>query len=147
MYTTLMTAYGIGEGIDFKFGGQVANTLQAHRVIQHFQEVKGPDTANKIVESLYRQYFEEEQHPSSRETLLRAAIKAGIDEKEANEFLDDESEGLMDVKMLIREQAGNGIDSVPYIVIEGRRRDFTLVGAKEVKEYVSALEQVIKESK
>jgi len=48
--------------------------------------------------------------------------------------------------MLIREQAGNGIDAVPYIVIEGKRRDFTLQGAKEVPEYVKALEQVIKES-
>ena len=48
--------------------------------------------------------------------------------------------------MLIREQAGNGIDAVPYVVIEGKRRDFTFQGAKEVSEYVKALEQVIKES-
>ncbi len=48
--------------------------------------------------------------------------------------------------MLIREQAGNGIDSVPYVVVEGKRRDFTLQGAKEVEEYVKALEQVVKES-
>ena len=47
--------------------------------------------------------------------------------------------------MLIREQAGNGIDSVPYVVIEGKRRDFTLEGAKEVEEYVKALENVAKE--
>lgn len=48
--------------------------------------------------------------------------------------------------MLIREQAGNGIDSVPYVVVEGRRRDFTLEGAKEVVEYLKTLEQVAKES-
>lgn len=109
MYTTLMSAYGIGEGIDFKYGGQVANTLQAHRVIQHYQEEKGPETANKIVDGLYKQYFEEEKHPSSHETLLRAVTEAGIDEQEAKSFIEDEYEGLMDVKMLIREQAGNGV--------------------------------------
>ncbi len=49
--------------------------------------------------------------------------------------------------MLIREQAGNGIDSVPYVVIEGKRRDITLVGAKEVDEYVKEFEKVAKESK
>ena len=49
--------------------------------------------------------------------------------------------------MLIREQAGNGVDTVPYIVIEGKRRDLTLVGAKEVDEYVKALEQVAREAK
>lgn len=60
--------------------------------------------------------------------------------------MQDESEGLMEVKMLIREQAGNGVDAVPYIVVEGRRRDLTLEGAREVDEYVKTLEKVIKES-
>jgi hypothetical protein len=49
MYTTLMSAYGVSAGIDYKFGGKVANTLQAHRVIQHFQEEKGPVTADRII--------------------------------------------------------------------------------------------------
>jgi len=146
MYTTLMTAYGIGEGINFKFGGIVANTLQAHRVIQHYQEEKGPETANKIVDSLYKQYFEDEKHPSSPETLLKATTDAGIAEVDAKPFIEAEEEGLMDVKMLIREQAGNAVDSVPYVVIEGKRRDFTLIGAKEVEEYVKTLKQCIKES-
>ena len=44
-----------------------------------------------------------------------------------------------------REQAGNGVGSVLYVVFEGKRRDFTLVGAKEVGEYVKTLEQVSKE--
>lgn len=146
MYTTLMSAYGATEGIEYKFGGTVANTLQAHRVVQHYQETKGSETADKLVNSLYRQYFEEEKHPSSYETLLQAATEAGIPESDAKSFIEDEDEGMMEVKMLIREQAGNGIDSVPYIVIEGKRRDLTLVGCKEVEEYVKALNQVIKES-
>ena len=49
--------------------------------------------------------------------------------------------------MLVREQAGNGVDSVPYIMFEGKRRDLTLVGAKEVEEYVKALETISRESK
>lgn len=141
-----MTAYGIGEGIDYKFTGTVANTLQAHRVIQHFQESSGAETSDKIVTSLYRQYFEEEQHPSSHATLLKAVTEAGIPESEAKKVIEDEDEGLMETKMLIREQAGNAIDSVPYIVIEGKRRDVTLQGCRDVAEYVKALEQVIKES-
>jgi predicted DsbA family dithiol-disulfide isomerase len=52
MYTTLMTAYGVSSGIDFKFGGTVANTLDAHRVIQHYQEEKGPETADNIINGL-----------------------------------------------------------------------------------------------
>jgi predicted DsbA family dithiol-disulfide isomerase len=72
MYTTLMSAYGASAGINYKFGGTVANTLQAHRMIQYFQEEKGPEVADKLVNSLYHQYFEEEKHPSSESTLLEA---------------------------------------------------------------------------
>jgi predicted DsbA family dithiol-disulfide isomerase len=147
MYTTLMSAYGASCGIDFKFGGTVANTLDAHRLIQHYQEEKGYETADKIVNSLYSQYFENEQHPSTEDTLLKAASAAGVDEGEAKALIEDEYEGLNDVKALIREQAGNGVDSVPTIMIEGKRRDITLVGAKEVEEYLKSLEQIAKESK
>lgn len=146
MYEHLMGGYGKAEDINFKFGGIVANTLPAHRMIQHYQETKGPETADKIIRSLYSQYFEGEQHPSSTETLLTAAKEAGIEEADVKKFLEDEDEGLADVKMMIREQAGNGIDSVPYIVFEGKRRDITLEGAREVDEYVKTLNKIIKES-
>jgi hypothetical protein len=52
----------------------------------------------------------------------------------------------MDVKMLIREQAGNGVDSVPYVVIEGKRRDITVVGAQEIGDYLKELVKVARES-
>ncbi|MCJ1390576.1 hypothetical protein MMC18_003436 [Xylographa bjoerkii] len=141
-----MSAYGGPLGIDFRFDGLVANTLQAHRVVQHYQQENGMEVAGKIIDSLYKQYFEQAQHPSSPETLLKAMTVAGINEAEAKKFIEDEDEGLQDVKMLIREQASNGVDSVPHIVFEGRRRDFTLEGAKEVPEYLKVLEQVAKES-
>ncbi|KAJ9501062.1 hypothetical protein H2202_003620 [Exophiala xenobiotica] len=152
MYTTLMTAYGESAGIKFKFGGTMANTLDAHRVIQHFQEEKGAETADKIINSylcqaLYSQFFENERNPSSQETLLKATSDAGISEDEAKAVIEDQNEGLMDVKALIREQASNGVDSVPTIIFEGKRRDFTLIGAKDVEEYEKVLHQVAKESK
>lgn len=37
--------------------------------------------------------------------------------------------------------------AVPYVVLEGKRRDFTLEGAKEVEEYLKEFEKVVKESK
>ncbi|MCJ1398556.1 hypothetical protein MMC11_001756 [Xylographa trunciseda] len=146
MYTTLMSAYGAPLAIDFRFDGLVANTLQAHRVVQHYQEEQGGEVADRIINSLYEQYFEQAQHPSSPETLLKSTTAAGINEAEATKFIEDEDEGLQDVKLLMREQAGNGVDSVPHIVFEGRRRDFTLEGAKEVAEYLKVLDQVAKES-
>ena len=96
--------------------------------------------------ALYSQYFENEKHPSSDETLLQATADAGIPENEAKAFVEDKNDGLMDVKMLIREQAGNGVDSVPTITFEGRKRDITVVGAKEVEDYLKTMEQIVKES-
>ena len=78
--------------------------------------------------------------------MLKATSDAGIPESEAKPFIEDKDDGMMDVKNAVREQAGNGVDSVPYIVFEGKRRDFTLVGAKEIEEYEKTLAQVAKES-
>jgi predicted DsbA family dithiol-disulfide isomerase len=104
-------------------------------------------TKLSTIAALYTQYFENETHPPSPATLLRAATDAGIPEAEAKKFIEDDEKGVKKVKMQIREQASLGLDSVPTIIIEGGRRDLTLVGAKEVREYVKALEQIIKESK
>ncbi|EKD20243.1 DSBA oxidoreductase [Drepanopeziza brunnea f. sp. 'multigermtubi' MB_m1] len=145
-YITLMTAYGATASIDYKFNGTVANTLNAHRVIQYSQAKSGPAVADRLTSSLYRQYFEEEKHPSSKETLMTACQKAGIAEKEAADIIGDASEGLVETKTAIREQASNGVDSVPYVAIEGRRRDLTIQGASEVHDYFKALNQIFKES-
>ena len=51
-YTALMSAYGVGSGINFDFHGTIANTLDAHRLIQRYQEKLGPEAADKIVNCL-----------------------------------------------------------------------------------------------
>lgn len=141
-----MGALGKAEGIDFDFTGTIANTLDAHRILQWIQENKSAEATRKALESLYEQYFIHRAHPSSPSTLTAACRAAGLSDSETKGLVEDQNEGLMEARMAIREQAGNGVDSVPYVVFEGRRRDFTLIGAKEVAEYVKTLEQVAKEA-
>ncbi|KAJ4370273.1 hypothetical protein N0V86_009010 [Didymella sp. IMI 355093] len=146
-YSAYMCALGKDEGIAFDFSsGPFANTFHAHRVLQYIQTHHGGDAAVEALQSLYEQYFTQRAHPSSPETLTKACLAAGLGEKEAETVVGDESEEAMETKMAIREQTGNGVDSVPYVVFEGKRRDFTLIGAKEVGEYVKTLEQVVKEA-
>jgi predicted DsbA family dithiol-disulfide isomerase len=140
-----MTALGEVEGITFDFHGTIANTLSAHRVLYSIQESEGPDAARKALETLYKSYFCQRGDPAGSATLTAACQAAGLGAEEARRRVEDENEGAADVKSAIREQAGNGVDSVPYVVVEGRRRDFTLVGAKGVEEYGKVLEQVAKE--
>lgn len=132
-------------GFQFNFGGDMGNTLNAHRVVQHFQEEKGGAVANKIIDGLYRRYFCEARHPSANDTLIEACVEAGIDEKEAKEVVEDKNEGLRDVQNKLRV-ISRDVDAVPVIMFEGKRRDITLTGAKEIADYVKALETIAKES-
>ena len=50
MYVTIMRNYGRAVGVDFKFGGTVANTLQAHRVVGRVQERWGEGKAKRLVD-------------------------------------------------------------------------------------------------
>lgn len=140
-----MAALGEPLGIEFRFDGPVGNTLHAHRVIQHFQEAGGAETANRLVDALYRRYFEEARHPAADDTLVEACIEAGIGEDEAKAVVQDHERNERKTRERIRS-VGMDVDAVPIVVVEGRRRDFTLTGAKEVAEYVKALETAIKES-
>lgn len=140
-----MKSLGEPEDISYNFGGFTGNTLQAHRIIQYFQEEKGAETANKLVDALYRRFFEEARHPAADDTLLESCIEAGIEKTEAEEVISDKEKGLRTVKERIRS-VGMDVDAVPVVSIEGKRRDLTLTGAKEAKDYVKALQTIIKES-
>lgn len=155
-FTQAMAAYGAAEGIQFVFQGPIGDTLHAHRVIWYFQEQEQQQASSeneeggigsKIVDALYRRYFEQGQHPSSHETLLAACVEAGVPEPEARRVVvEDEGLGLAGVRAALRKAAQDGVDSVPTVVFEGKRRDITLVGAKEVRDYVKAMETIAKES-
>jgi predicted DsbA family dithiol-disulfide isomerase len=147
MYIDYMTALGKDDDIAFDFdGGTIANTLHAHRILQYLQSNRSPSHALAALDSLYTQYFTQRAHPSAPETLTKACVAAGLSEVEATALVEDESEELMETKIAIREQVGNAVDSVPYVVFEGKRRDFTLIGAKSVAEYVKTMMQVEKEA-
>jgi predicted DsbA family dithiol-disulfide isomerase len=145
-YEHYMGALARAEGVDLDFStGTIANTLHAHRILFWVQENESEDAACRALECLYQQYFSQGCHPSAKETLLKACRAAEMGDEEAERLVEDQREGLSEVKMAIMDQAGNDVDSVPYVVFEGRRRDFTSVGAKEVGEYVKLMEGVAKE--
>jgi predicted DsbA family dithiol-disulfide isomerase len=126
--------------------GTIANTLPAHRVLHEVQATHDPATTLSLLMNLYEAYFTRGMHPSAGETLRGACVAAGLGDDQVESVVGDESVGLVGVKEKIGEQVSDGVDSVPHVVVEGRRRDFTLVGAKEVEEYVKVLEQVAKEA-
>ena len=141
-----MASLGAAEGISFAFGGVMANTLPAHRLLQVVRRERGEKAAWWVLQALYRRYFEEEADPASAETLVGACLEAGLEEEWAKEVVGDGERGLEEVKKAVGKKRAEGVDSVPHVVFEGLRRDITLVGAREVDEYVKALQTIIKES-
>lgn len=136
------------QGVALNFGGAMGNTLHAHRVIQHFQDADNGGTeerTTKLVEALYRRYFEQAKHPAATDTLVEACVEAGVDEAEAKKVVADKELGLRAVRDRLRSN-GQDVDAVPVVMAEGKRRDITITGAKEVADYVKALETVAKES-
>ena len=118
--------------IPIAFAGPTGNSFPAHRIIQQIQESHGAEVTNKLVDALFRLYFAEGRHP-------------GEDEKEAKSLVENKSKGERKTKEDIRS-IGMDIDSVPTVIIEGRRRDLTLTGLKEASEYIKAMETIKKES-
>lgn len=152
MFRQVMAEYGEkAGGITFKAlageNGTLANTFEAHRVIQQVQSERGPETAGRLLDALYRMYFEEGRNPSSEETLREALLEAQLNAEDADRIVRNDGEWAAETKRLVREQASEGVDSVPCVRIEGKRRDVTLVGARGVDEYVKALVSIAKESR
>lgn len=144
-YQSHMTSLLEPHGVKLNFAGKMGNTLHAHRVIQQIQRDRGADAASRLVEGLYRRYFEQAKHPSADETLVEACMEAGVGEDEARKLVEDKEMGLREVSARLREVTMDA-DAVPVVAVEGKRRDITLTGAKEVKDYIKALETVVKES-
>lgn len=125
--------------------GAAGGTFHAHRLIQHFQAARGEEAARRLADALFRKHLCEGRMPAADDVLAEACAEAGIDAGEAAAAVRDKGMGAERCRREIRA-AGADVEVVPVVVVEGRRRDLTLRGAREVGQYVAALETVVKES-
>jgi len=129
---------GKADGIDFKFGGKTGNTRDSHRLIQ-LGKSKSPQIQTRVVEELFKAYFENEQDITSHEVLKQAGIKAGLDEKEVTEWLQSDQGGKQ-----VDEEVGNAqsmsISGVPNFTIENR---YKLEGAQDPEAFLQVFEAVV----
>ncbi|KAF2102582.1 DSBA oxidoreductase [Rhizodiscina lignyota] len=128
-----------GVGINFKFGGRTGSSRDSHCLIHH-AGLKSSDVQTRLVNALFRAYFEEEKDISQQETLLEAAQRAGVDEIDARMWLTDQAEGTkVDLQAAYaREKAING---VPHFTLNGR---FEITGAQESLAFVRLFERLVK---
>ncbi|KAL8793640.1 MAG: hypothetical protein Q9195_003792 [Heterodermia aff. obscurata] len=124
-------------GIRFSFGGKTGNTRDSHRLIQ-LAGTKGADVQEKVVERLFRAYFEEEKDITSREVLRDAAVESGLGQQEVSEWLEGDMGGEQ-VDREVKEAQMKGISGVPNFVLQGQ---LEIGGAQDPEAFVRAFEQV-----
>ncbi|TKA54683.1 hypothetical protein B0A53_03090 [Rhodotorula sp. CCFEE 5036] len=127
--------------IKFSYGGVVSQTTDSHRLIEKVRELKGEEGQLRLVERLFKTYFEEEGDPGAHELLARDAESAGImSASEAKEFL--ASDELKDVVAAgIQKAQMRGISGVPFTIINDK---LAISGAQETETFLEVFKKIAK---
>ncbi|KAJ2705408.1 hypothetical protein FB645_002488 [Coemansia sp. IMI 203386] len=132
-----LAAVGKEENIDFKFGGNMSNTLNSHRLID-YARLEGSETEEKVVSSILRRYFELEQDLGQMDVLLGAAVDGGLDKDKTKKYLESD-DGIDTVKQKIKHAKRLGITGVPFYIINDR---FGISGAESPETFIQVFEKV-----
>lgn len=132
-----LNAAGKDVGISFKYGGKTGNTRDSHRLIQ-LGKSKGPQMQTRVVEELFKAYFENEQDITSHDVLRKAAVKAGLAEAEVREWLES-GKGGKEVDKEVAEAQMSNISGVPNFTIQGK---YEVGGAQDPAAFVQLFERL-----
>ncbi|KAG8529417.1 uncharacterized protein KY384_006054 [Bacidia gigantensis] len=129
---------GQSVGIPFKFGGKTGNTRDSHRLIHMAKEKAGTNVQNRVVDELNRSYFENEGDITDPNVLTHAAIKAGLDEMDVQQWLQTGAGGR-EVDDEVAEARRRGITGVPHFVLQDK---YEISGAREPEAFLGAFERI-----
>ncbi len=73
-----MKATGLKDGINFSYGGNVGNTFNSHRLVA-LAKTKGNEMQNKVIEEIFKCYFEKEGDITLDHVLVQCGTSAGLD--------------------------------------------------------------------
>lgn len=147
---TRLAAAGEGDGIAFKFGGNTGSTRDSHRLLWYAgeEETKSADTAKttgviggmqtRVVEQLFRAYFEEEKNITDPAVLLDAAVGAGLDQGEVQKVLDSDLGGP-EVDEEAQTASRRLVTGVPFFSIQGK---YSVEGADEPEAFLEIFERI-----
>jgi predicted DsbA family dithiol-disulfide isomerase len=144
-----LSAAGEVDGIAFKFGGNTGSTRDSHRVIWYEgeEEAKGTVTAagtgvgglqTRVVENLFRAYFEEEKNITDSKVLVEAAVQAGLDGGEVTKLLES-GVGAEQVDAEAFTASRRLVSGVPHFTVQGK---YLVEGADEPETFLEVFERV-----
>ncbi len=129
-------AIGAQEGLRFDMDRALkVNSYDAHRLVALAREMGGPALESAALERMYSAHFAEGLDIDDRDTLLRCAAEAGMDERRVSSVLADDTYG--DTVRADQEEArALGVQGVPFVVANGR---VALSGAQPVEVFLELL--------
>lgn len=134
-----MKQVGQSVNIQFSYGGSIGNTMDSHRLIWKAREEGGSVLQDKMVESLFRAYFENEQSLGETNVLKQCAERAGMNMEDIDAFLAS-AVGIEEVKREEYEYRSKwSCRGVPLFVIDNK---FTLSGAQPPEEFLAVFQKL-----
>ncbi|PYI03151.1 thioredoxin-like protein [Aspergillus sclerotiicarbonarius CBS 121057] len=138
---------GLQDGIQFRFGGRIGNTLRAHQVIflcERYDAETGTDYTTAVAEGIFRAQFEEERDITDVETLVRIvgeASEGSLDKERVRSWLEG-GQGVGEIEEMAERARREGTRGVPWYRFGGEveeERAVTLDGAQDVAEFLETL--------
>ncbi|KAL0483431.1 hypothetical protein AKO1_014766 [Acrasis kona] len=127
------------EGINMEYNGPIGPTQLSHRLI-NYAGSKSPELQDRVVERLFKEYFEINGNIFEIDPLLKISNELGLDEKEVKSALEGE-EGSREVDREVHKNQQRGITGVPFFTINNRLH---LSGAQEPSEFLRAFTRITK---
>lgn len=136
-----------GAAVGFAFSpdgrGRIWNTFDAHRLLHWAGEEGAPGQQHALKKALMEAHHGRAESPADPEVLLRAAAQAGLDAERARAVLADSDEFADAVREQEQFYTGNGIRSVPAVIINQRH---LISGGQPVEVFERALRQIAAEA-
>lgn len=132
--------FGAEVGVDFDFDAiKISpNTLDAHRIVR-WAEQAGPGIQGKVVDALFRAYFELGQDIGGTAVLESIATKAGLDAEIVKSLLPTDAE-VAAVEAEIEHGRKIGITGVPCFIIDEK---YAVMGAQTPDIMADAIRQAL----
>jgi len=127
----------VGISYDFEAIKVAPNTLDAHRVIR-WAQAEGNGVQTRLVERLFRLYFEKGRNIGDHAVLVEAARDAGMDASLVETLLPTPSD-RNEVEAEVETAQHMGITGVPCFLLEGR---YALMGAQPPEALADAIAKV-----
>ena len=137
------TGAGCEPPIEFSYGGMTGNTLRSHRLTEWAKRQGGLPAQDRVMEALFKRYFEQEKNICDVEVLASAATEAGLDAAAARAMLADGAAAPTGAEVEREEdelRRRYGVRGVPHFVI-GTKYSFS--GAQDAGTLAQVLDECL----